>query len=538
MRPEDLDVALRPRSSWEAMELGTALLRRHAGATWRPWLLASLPLFALFNAAAWRLELMWLATAAMWWLKPLFDRLALYVLSCGVFGRTPSATEALRAQWGFGRGGIVRHLLWRRFSPARSLLMPVDLLEGTAGARRRARRSAIAGPPYPQAALLTWTCWLFEWALALGVVAAVFLAVPSDLLPDSLRSFWATLRGGTPLWMQLGFNAALWMTASAVGPFYVAAGFGLYLNRRTETEAWDVELAFRRLRERLLALAARSTVALLLAGCLLSPGGVHAQEAVPAQSPEQAMVEAGEQADPDPALAAAGEEDDEGEEDAPPPATLADVFGESLADDAGFREAAGRAYLDPLLSGKRTIVEWKPKSPREENKLDLPDLSGIAAVLALLGEWGLWILAGLLLLAVVSTASRWLPWLRGSARRSRAPTPEARTETVELPEELPEHVAATARRLWRDGRHRAALALLYRASVESMATQAEVELPPGATEAQCLRAARRLPLDAARELFARTVRVWQHAAYAGRLPEQAEFDGLLEASQAHWGWPG
>ena len=31
MRPEDLDVALRPRSSWEAMELGTALLRRRSG---------------------------------------------------------------------------------------------------------------------------------------------------------------------------------------------------------------------------------------------------------------------------------------------------------------------------------------------------------------------------------------------------------------------------------------------------------------------------------------------------------------------------
>jgi len=32
MRPEALQVALRPRSSWEAMALGTALVRRHAGA--------------------------------------------------------------------------------------------------------------------------------------------------------------------------------------------------------------------------------------------------------------------------------------------------------------------------------------------------------------------------------------------------------------------------------------------------------------------------------------------------------------------------
>jgi hypothetical protein len=34
----------------------------------------------------------------------------------------------------------------------------------------------------------------------------------------------------------------------------VAAGFTLYLNRRTELEAWDLELAFRHLQERLAAL--------------------------------------------------------------------------------------------------------------------------------------------------------------------------------------------------------------------------------------------------------------------------------------------
>ncbi len=34
-------------------------------------------------------------------------------------------------------------------------------------------------------------------------------------------------------------------------PVYVACGFSLYLNRRTVLEAWDLELVFRRLRQRL-----------------------------------------------------------------------------------------------------------------------------------------------------------------------------------------------------------------------------------------------------------------------------------------------
>lgn len=90
MRPEDLDVALRPRSPWEAMELGTALLRRHADAIWRPWLLATLPVLALLNALAWWTDLFWLAAVLLWWLKPAFDRIPLYVLSRGVFGTSPT----------------------------------------------------------------------------------------------------------------------------------------------------------------------------------------------------------------------------------------------------------------------------------------------------------------------------------------------------------------------------------------------------------------------------------------------------------------
>jgi peptidoglycan/LPS O-acetylase OafA/YrhL len=63
-----------------------------------------------------------------------------------------------------------------------------------------------------------------------------------------------------------------------IGPFYVGAGFGLYLNRRTQMEAWDVEIALRRLRERLLPAA--STLALLLCLALpLASAPVHAQDA-------------------------------------------------------------------------------------------------------------------------------------------------------------------------------------------------------------------------------------------------------------------
>ena len=36
------------------------------------------------------------------------------------------------------------------------------------------------------------------------------------------------------------------ITVLFLEPFYVAAGFAMYLTRRTELEAWDIEQEFRR----------------------------------------------------------------------------------------------------------------------------------------------------------------------------------------------------------------------------------------------------------------------------------------------------
>ena len=103
MRIEDLTVALRPRTAWEAVELGTTLARRHVTAVWKPWLLLSLPVLVLVNALGWAIDAIWLSAIAMWWLKPAFDRVPLYVLSRAVFGHVPTTTQTLRAQWSWGR---------------------------------------------------------------------------------------------------------------------------------------------------------------------------------------------------------------------------------------------------------------------------------------------------------------------------------------------------------------------------------------------------------------------------------------------------
>ena len=81
-----------------------------------------------------------------------------------------------------------------------------------------------------------------------------------------------------PAWAQLLLLGLWWLSVSLLEPIYVAAGFGLYLHRRTQLEAWDVELVFRRL-------AARVRVA--------DDGSVSA-EALSLAAAAEASVDAGE----------------------------------------------------------------------------------------------------------------------------------------------------------------------------------------------------------------------------------------------------
>lgn len=536
MRIDRLDVVLRARSGWEAMELGSALSRRHARAVWGSWLLASAPLFVVFNALGWWLDAFGWAWLAMWWCKPLFERAPLYVLSRGIFGEPVGTLAALRAQRRWGNTGFWGYLGWRRFSVLRSLCLPVNLLEGNAPAQRGARRRAVAAGAAGAAAVLTVACMAFEAVLVSGAIGAVFMFMPLELMSESWRAAWDMIGQDTPAWAQLGFNLACWLASVLIGPFYVGAGFGLYLNRRTQMEAWDVEIALRRLRERLLPAA--STLALLL--CLALPlacAPAHAQDAqTVAAQPDDA--EANDDSAEEPATA----END-------PANTPTVIFGAAPVDTAGFRQAVNRAYEDPLQRPTRQVTRWKPIEQAEDKKKEEKTLqrersdtgergnrkAGIAW-LARLAEWGLWGLLGVLLLVLLLTARLWLPWLRGSGRRKAEAAPQVVEEQVELPVVLPPDVATQAGLLWDQGRPRQALALLYRASVRTVGERSGIALPPGATEAQCLRASRRMPDATDRDLFARIVRMWQYAAYGGRLPSRADFDALADTLRQQYRW--
>lgn len=545
MRVENLSIALRPRTAWEAMDLGGALTRRHARTIWLAWFALTLPALVLANALCWLLfGEPWAAWLLMWWLKPMFDRVPLYVLSRAVFGEVPNVRETLRAQWSWGMRAMAPWLFYRRFfSLNRALVLPVDLLEGSLAAGRGARVRVLVSGEGTQGIMLTIIALHIEAMLAFSLVglALILVPVPVQFMGDTAKAFWETLVEAPPAWAQALVNGVGWLATSIIEPFYVGAGFGLYLNRRTHLEAWDIELAFRRLAARLAAPALAVVIAL---GCL--PQAVHAEEEpakeVAAKADADAANESGEEDTnrldhvggrakpvPLPKDAKAGER------------PIEHIFGSTYAKGGDeFSRSVAKAYEEPELSGKRTQSAWK-KIGEDEPTADRESSSSpawaraIGALFGAIAEYGLYVLLAVLIYFIVRARHVWLPWLQAAGAMVRGSgLPPPLVTAIEAPPEpdIPDDLDGAVRALWQRGEHRAALALLYRAAVQALVEARGESLPPGATESECLRAARALRGWPRLDGFVRIVASWRAAAYARRFPDAQQLDALLAAFRA------
>jgi hypothetical protein len=173
--------------------------------------------------------------------KPWLDRTVLFVLARAAFGQAtaPHDVWLARAEVWWKQWWLA--WTWRRLSPWRSFTQPVYQLEGLPlrGIRRRvkqlrARRSGAA-------LLVTAAFSLAETCLAFALVSLLWWLAPREDAPDLVTLVLEGSAFGE--WLLL---AAYAIVIAFLEPFYVAAGFAMYLNRRAELEAWDVEQELRR----------------------------------------------------------------------------------------------------------------------------------------------------------------------------------------------------------------------------------------------------------------------------------------------------
>lgn len=471
MRLDELQATLRQRNAWEAIDLGVAMARQW----WRPlaasWCAVVLPISALIAIGLHRRP--WLAVLVLWWLKPLWGQVPRFVLSRALFGATPTVREVLTAKlW----RRSIRELLWRRPDPLRAFLAPIVDLERLTGAAHRNRRSTLGRQGSMAALALTAIGLMLEVSVILGLSGLILLMLPEAPQYDAEVILDRILNGDPPSWLSAAMPGAYLVAISLVEPLVVAGGFGLYLNRRTRLEGWDIELVFRKLAQRL-----QHSAAVLLLVLTILPASAAAQPATP---------------------------------------------------EAALEAVLQQPEFQPVLVEERWQYrhEWPPSwlEPSPQTKEVVPYLGETIRIIA----YSL-LAVGLLMLLVLVIRHAHLP-----SRRKTSPTLGKTVSGGALPAHADgqptNRIAEHAWALWCDGQHPEALSLLYRGALSSL-IETGLRIEEGATERECLRAVRASGIEAEKvATFSSLTQSWVRIAYAGSPPSSEQVSTLCAAWTQHF----
>ncbi|MCU7937260.1 MAG: DUF4129 domain-containing protein [Candidatus Thiodiazotropha sp. (ex Dulcina madagascariensis)] len=484
---DSLSINLRPRSAWEGVDLGFAMAREWFLPLWLLWLSSALPVMLVLTLLPLPL---WLAGLLLWWFKPVYEPPLLYWLSRRLFAERPSVSEVFRGWTKIVLPQLIAGLTWRRLTPSRSFVMPVAVLEGLKGRSRRSR-IGILGRGMHAAGWLTLVGLHFEIVLELGLIVLVAALIPEELLWIDWQGY---LFDPDPLSEWLHHACAL-AAMSLIAPFYVAGGFALYLTRRSQLEAWDLELGLRRMAQRHLHRRLAGAVSILLV-CL----AVLVMPARDAQAIEVSRQHAQE------------------------------LIQEVLAEEAFGRyetHTDWRYIADEEADQASWMAEW----------LRLL-LSGFSNNLAGVGEVLLWLaIAGVLAyLLHWFVQNRSLLYSSGNTSGGGDKAPPSHIAGLDLrPESLPDDPGAAASRLIEAGEYRSGLSLLYRAALSVLIHRYALEIKDGATEGECLAHTRNTLAESQGDYFARLTRAWLALAYGHRQPQQASALALCQEWASHFG---
>ncbi|UCH46539.1 MAG: DUF4129 domain-containing protein [Betaproteobacteria bacterium] len=484
MELERMVVGVRPRSGWESLDLGFQMARQWWRQVWGIWFTLYLPIAIVAMAV---FPNKFYAVLLLWWLKPLFDRAILYALSRLVFSERSGVREALRAARDWMRPGLFLALTLRRFELARSFQLPVAALEKQNGKSAQQRRAVLGSRMRGTAVWLTVVCLHFEF-IAMGALFALGnMLVPSaGEIPEDGGSSGDGFDFSDLMSWNLVDAVCYAGAVSLIEPFYVAAGFSLYLNRRTILEGWDMEIRLRQLGNRLRSAASAAT-AVLLCGFLMigSPSNTtHAAAAGP---------------------------------------------------DAA--EEIERILDSPDFDQYREVTRWRSLEKKKEKDKQEPRFDQFWRNLALLisdmSQGLMWVAIAILVPLLLYVLRNFLP--EHFTPKSEKYEPPANLFGLNVtPESLPADVSAAATQLARAGRLREALSLLYRGALSELIHRYRVVVHAGDTEGDCTEAALRALDKPGAEYFTGLVGTWQQLAYGSTPPQLGEVDALCRDWALHF----
>jgi len=490
MKVENLAIDLRNRSNWEAIDLGFTLARKWFLRLWGAWLLAALPVFVFVLGTTYLINneiyTSWIFVL-FWWLKPLYEQPLLYILSRQLFSEPVKLGDVLKNYFNVIKPQLGALLLWRRFSLSRSFNNPVAMLENLHGKSRRERLNVLHAQQSSTSQWLTIVCLHIEYFICFAALIFIASLVPSEYNSNLLNTF---MGGEDSVWMSIITYVAYFISMSIVAPMYVAAGFALYINRRIKLEGWDIELAFKRMNNRIESgsskkLVTNKTSPITLLTCL----------------PFAACLLFG---------------------------TLAPNY--SYADsNSTITQETAKNIIEEVLQhedfGEKNIEnEWVfvGTDTEEESKLPFESILKLSQSLKLLIEALIWLTIIGLILWLISKYSHWLNWLNLNSR--------SKNEAASIPnkilgmdigkESLPDDIPARFKQLIDSKQYRAALGLLYRATLSVIVHRGDIEIPTSATEQECSQLVTKKRSKEESSFFKALTQSWVMLAYADKTPSQ------------------
>ncbi len=511
MNFDNIRVEIKPRSSFEAMDLGFAMARHWFFPLWLMWIAAAIPVCLISHLVFFK----HIAGAGfiVWWLKPVFERPLVFWFSRAVFNEKVKFKDIRKQYFKIIKPRLIADLTYLRFSPNRSFFMPVAILENLKG-KDYLNRVQVLGHNQSAGMGLTIVCIIFNTILDTSILLFIFFILPEDLCQVSFKDFFLT----PGLIHAVLIKIIAMLAMSIIAPFYTGAGFALYINRRTELEAWDIEMSFKRLiargaeKEKIFMQRIRKInkttkgminiviylLVLLISSNFLFPNIVSAE------------------------------------------------INSTISKDTACHVI--EQVLDHEDFGKKKLVtSWKLKELHKTN-FELPqwlkdffksfgqDIGWVKNISKFIGftlEILAWIIGGLIIAVIIYKIVQNRQWIQGYGKKFKhkrdIPTQLFGLKLSE--ESLPNNIIFRVRELLNNNEIRKALSLLYRGSLIKLITEYNLQIPKSATENECVALVKIKRDHNEFEFFSALTKIWLAMAYGNISPERQILEQICQKWQ-------
>ncbi|PCJ47429.1 MAG: hypothetical protein COA99_00960 [Moraxellaceae bacterium] len=492
-----INAKIRPRNHYEAIDLGFVMARNWLSPLYALWFCISLPLFVALQVTFHQSP--YISAMVIWWLKPLFDSLQLLYVSEKLFSNTVSFRKILmqapRRLW---HDAIVK-LSIRRLSLTRSFDMPVGDLESLHGTQRNKRLNVLQRTTSSAAIWLTLVGMTIENIIVFAICGLVWMLVPPQL--DIYIEFFDLI---THPEVHRILSWCWYLAMGIVAPFYVTAGFSLYINRRTTLEAWDIELTFKDMATRAQAKGKQPVLKSSIASTFLAIIMVIIVISPSISSADQPLGE--------------------------------------LVTELSPHEAQQRMILiveSEAFNDIRSRERWQFKNKTEldddDEKTTLPEWAEqLFNIIAASAEVLLWCLAIVCVLFILlRLRGIEIPFLE-ARKFSNAPPPSSLFGLALDQDSLPDNIIESARGFWRKS-PRQAYSLLYRAALSDLVHVEALNLHHSHTEGECVRLfSKQNDHNPKSQFFQTLTEQWVMLAYGHQRVSHKQFDALCNEWPSHF----